>query len=155
MVTIRLTRTGRKKVAKYRVVVADSRKRRDGRFIERLGDYNPMTQPATFNINHERALYWLGQGAQMSDTVHTLFHRDGVIKKLQLAKKNLDASGIQVERKQEKKKKVVRSKKAVARETAAAEEAKKAAEEPKKEEEAPKAEETPASEAEKEAPAEA
>lgn len=124
MVVIRLTRKGRKKVANYRVVVADSRKRRDGRIVESLGYYNPMPNPALFEINHDRALYWLQQGARMSDTVKSLFHRDGLIKKNQLAKKGLDAGTIKIERKAEKKKKTVLSKKKMTKEKAVAEEAK-------------------------------
>ncbi|NOZ50216.1 MAG: 30S ribosomal protein S16 [Chloroflexi bacterium] len=69
MVRIRLRRTGSKKQASYRVVVADQRSPRDGRFIELLGHYNPRTDPPTFEINRERTQYWLQQGAQPSDAV--------------------------------------------------------------------------------------
>ena len=69
MVRIRLRRTGSKKQASYRVVVADQRSPRDGRFIENLGHYNPRTNPPTFEIDKQRMAYWLSQGAQPSEAV--------------------------------------------------------------------------------------
>ena len=72
MVKIRLKRQGAKKAPFYRVVVADSRSPRDGRNIEELGTYDPMTNPASININLERARYWLSCGAQPTDTVRGL-----------------------------------------------------------------------------------
>ena len=72
MVRIRLRRTGSKKQASYRVVVADQRAPRDGRFIENLGHYNPRTDPPTVVINRERLKYWLSKGAQPSDAVAQL-----------------------------------------------------------------------------------
>ena len=72
MVKIRLARMGRKKRPFYRVVAADSKSPRDGRFIEILGTYNPMTQPSTINLKRERIDYWIGVGAQPSDTVKRL-----------------------------------------------------------------------------------
>lgn len=69
---IRLTRMGRKKKPFYRVVVTDSRKRRDGGWIESIGYYNPLTQPATIQINTERLAYWKGVGAKMSERVEKL-----------------------------------------------------------------------------------
>ena len=69
MVRIRLRRTGAKKQASYRVVVADQRSPRNGRFIENLGYYNPRTNPPTFEINKERTSYWLDKGAQPSESV--------------------------------------------------------------------------------------
>ena len=80
-VRIRLSRFGRKKTPFYRLVVADSRSPRDGRFIEQIGTYNPMTDPATVAINEERALYWLGVGAQPSDTARGLLKKQGVWEK--------------------------------------------------------------------------
>ena len=76
---IRLQRGGRKGYAVYRIVAADSRAPRDGRFIEKLGMYNPNTNPATVELNFERALYWLEVGAQPTDTVRTLLSREGVM----------------------------------------------------------------------------
>ena len=69
MVKIRLARRGRKKLAMYDVVVADARSPRDGRFIEKIGTYNPLTVPATIVLNDDKAFKWLMNGAQPSDTV--------------------------------------------------------------------------------------
>lgn len=80
-VKIRLRRLGAKKAPFYRVVVADSRSPRDGRFIEEIGYYNPTTEPATINIDGEKAAKWLKNGAQPSDTVKSLFKRAGIIDK--------------------------------------------------------------------------
>ena len=77
-VTIRLQRHGSKKRPFYRITVADSRARRDGRFIEHIGTYNPIVDPAEVKINKEKAHQWLDQGAQLSDTVRTLFAKAGV-----------------------------------------------------------------------------
>ncbi len=78
---IRLKRMGAKKAPFYRVVVADSRSSRDGRFIEEIGFYNPTKQPAEYQINEEKALKWLSDGATPSDTVKALFRKAGVLKK--------------------------------------------------------------------------
>jgi small subunit ribosomal protein S16 len=72
MLSIRLRRTGTTKRPYYRVVVADSRKPRDGRFVEVLGHYDPQRDPVTVKIDAERASYWMGKGAQPSDTVRSL-----------------------------------------------------------------------------------
>lgn len=76
---IRLQRHGRKNYAFYPIVIADSRAPRDGRFIERIGSYNPNTNPATINLNFERALYWVNNGAQPTDTVRTILSDEGVL----------------------------------------------------------------------------
>ena len=73
MVKIRLARGGRKKRPFYRVVAADSRMARDGRFLEVLGTYNPISNPKEIKFKFERVEYWLGEGAQMSETVSKLF----------------------------------------------------------------------------------
>ncbi len=78
MIKIRLRRTGAKKSPSYRVVVADSRSPRDGRFIETLGYYNPLTTPKTVVIKTDRALHWLNNGAQASDTCARLLTNAGV-----------------------------------------------------------------------------
>ena len=78
-VRIRLRRTGAKQQASYRVVVADVRSPRDGRFLENIGHYNPRTEPATVEINEERARYWLSQGAQPSDAVARLLEKRGLV----------------------------------------------------------------------------
>ena len=75
MVKIRLRRMGAKKAPYYRVVVADSRKARDGRFIEEIGTYDPLTEPATINIDMERANYWIANGAQPTETVRGLLKK--------------------------------------------------------------------------------
>lgn len=80
-VKIRLTRMGAKKAPFYRVIVADSRSPRDGRFIEELGYYNPLKDPAIIEINAEKALDWLGKGAQPTETVKALFKKAGVYAK--------------------------------------------------------------------------
>jgi small subunit ribosomal protein S16 len=79
---IRLRRTGKKKQAYYRFVVADSRSPRDGRFIEILGNYNPHTNPPEISIDEERTLYWLKTGAQPSNTARSLLSKQGVLKRL-------------------------------------------------------------------------
>jgi len=81
---IRLQRHGRKGYAFYHIVVADSRAPRDGKFIERLGSYNPNTNPATIDLNFERALYWVQTGAQPTDTVRNVFSTEGVMMKKHL-----------------------------------------------------------------------
>ena len=78
-VKIRLKRMGMKKMPFYRVVVADERSPRDGRFIEEIGYYNPMTEPATIKIDAEKAQTWLKNGAQPTDTVRTLLKKSGII----------------------------------------------------------------------------
>ncbi|SKA76373.1 SSU ribosomal protein S16P [Clostridium sp. USBA 49] len=81
-VRIRLRRMGAKKAPFYRVVVADSRSPRDGRFIEEIGYYNPTTEPATIKIDEEKANKWINNGAQPSDIVKKLFDRSGISEKL-------------------------------------------------------------------------
>ena len=83
-VKIRLARKGRKKQAYYHVVVADSRSPRDGRFIEKIGIYNPITDPATIDINFEKALGWLQKGAQPTDTCRAILKYKGVMMKKHL-----------------------------------------------------------------------
>ena len=76
---IRLQRHGRKNYAFYPIVIADSRAPRDGKFIERIGSYNPNTNPATITLNFERALYWVNVGAQPTDTVRSILSNEGVL----------------------------------------------------------------------------
>ncbi|MGI6357551.1 MAG: 30S ribosomal protein S16 [Bacillota bacterium] len=76
---IRLRRMGAKKAPFYRIVVADSRYPRDGRFIEEIGYYNPTTNPSTVEIDKEKATAWVSKGVQLSDTVRRLFQQAGVI----------------------------------------------------------------------------
>jgi small subunit ribosomal protein S16 len=79
MVKIRLRRTGAKKKPSYRVVIADSRTPRDGRFIEIIGHYNPRKDPSIVKIHEDRALYWLSVGAQPTDTVNRLLKNLGTL----------------------------------------------------------------------------
>ncbi|GHT67577.1 hypothetical protein AGMMS50239_31000 [Bacteroidia bacterium] len=81
---IRLQRHGRKGYAFYHIVIADSRAPRDGKFIERIGSYNPNTNPATIDLKFERALYWLQVGAQPTDTVNNILSKEGVLLKKHL-----------------------------------------------------------------------
>ena len=79
MVKIRLKRMGMKKHPFYRIVVADERSPRDGRFIEEIGYYNPVSDPVEMKIDDERAKYWIGVGAQPTDTVRALLKKGGVL----------------------------------------------------------------------------
>ena len=79
MVKIRLTRTGAKKAPTYRIVVADSRYPRDGRFIDQIGYYNPQINPADVKIDADKAKDWMVKGAQPTDTVKSLFKKNGII----------------------------------------------------------------------------
>ncbi|GAA0722924.1 30S ribosomal protein S16 [Clostridium malenominatum] len=81
-VKIRLRRMGAKKAPFYRVIVADSRSPRDGRFIDEIGYYNPTTEPATIKIDEEKAVTWVKNGAQPTDIVKRLFDRTGINEKL-------------------------------------------------------------------------
>jgi small subunit ribosomal protein S16 len=85
-VKIRLARAGRKKAPAYRVVVADSRRARDGRVIEILGYYQPLNDPPKVDVDVEKALSWLMKGAIPSDTVRSLFRKLGVLKKFHEAR---------------------------------------------------------------------
>jgi small subunit ribosomal protein S16 len=93
MVRIRLRRVGSKRQPSYRIVVADSRSPRDGRNIEVIGFYNPRTEPATMKVDEGRALYWLGNGAQPSETVAYIFSTLGTMDRAARFKKGeeLDA----------------------------------------------------------------
>ena len=85
-VKIRLKRMGSKKRPFYRIVVADSRSPRDGRCIETVGTYNPLTDPETVTLKEEKVMNWLNNGAQPSDTVRNILSRNGVMKKFHEAK---------------------------------------------------------------------
>jgi small subunit ribosomal protein S16 len=90
MVKIRLMRVGMKGAPSYRVVVADARSPRDGRIIENIGWYNPLTEPSTININPDRAKHWLSVGAQPSESVLSLLRRAGIVER-EAAKAKTDA----------------------------------------------------------------
>ena len=86
-VKIRLNRMGAKKNPFYRIVVADSRAPRDGRFIEILGNYDPSKQPAVVNLDEAKVLDWMNKGAQPTDTVKNLFSKQGIMAKFAESKK--------------------------------------------------------------------
>jgi small subunit ribosomal protein S16 len=96
-VKLRLRRIGKKKQPVYKVVAADSRSPRDGKFLEAFGLYNPLTDPLTLEIKEDRALYWLKVGAQPTDTVRSLLRRKGIILKRELQRRGLTEDKIQEE----------------------------------------------------------
>jgi len=95
-VTIRLRRMGAKKRPMYRFVAIDSRRAREGRFVDMLGHYNPIVRPATVSIDEEKVFHWLKEGATPSETVHTLFSQIGINEKWELLKSGKDASGVEI-----------------------------------------------------------
>jgi small subunit ribosomal protein S16 len=82
-VKIRLKRTGKKKAPSYRVVIADARSPRDGRIIENIGWYNPRVEPSAINIDEEKALGWLKNGAQPTESVASLLKRTGILERFE------------------------------------------------------------------------
>ncbi|KAB2921750.1 MAG: 30S ribosomal protein S16 [Bacteroidetes bacterium] len=96
-VKLRLQRGGKKKQPIYRIVAADERYKRDGRFLEKLGTYNPNVDPVAIDVKETRAMYWLGVGAQPTDTVRNLLSRKGIILKWHLKKKGKDETTIAAE----------------------------------------------------------
>lgn len=97
MVKLRLRRMGRKKAPIYKIVAADSRSRRDGKFIEAVGQYDPNVHPAKLELVEERALYWLKAGALPTVTVKNLLSNKGLMLKLHLSKKGADDTKIAAE----------------------------------------------------------
>jgi small subunit ribosomal protein S16 len=93
-VRIRLTRAGRKKIPHYRIVVMDSRNRRDGAYLDQIGVYHPSQKPAVIEINEEKALNWLSQGASPSVTVKNLFSLKGIMLRFDLGKRGTPADKI-------------------------------------------------------------
>ena len=94
MVKLRLRRMGRKKRPVYDIVAADSRSPRDGRFIEKVGQYNPMVVANQVNLKRDRILHWLQTGAQPTDTVRSILSREGMLLELHLNRKGKDAEEI-------------------------------------------------------------
>ena len=142
MVKLRLKRLGKKKFPIYRIVAADARSPRDGRFIEEVGYYNPNPDPMELRIKEDRVLYWLKTGAQPTDTVRSLFQREGIILKWHLEKKGFDEnkieeelekfhSGKEAKLEREKEKKLRRKKKKVKKGSEQKEESKSKKEEAK------------------------
>ncbi len=80
MLKIRLSRVGKKKEPFYRIVVCDSRTPRNGKFIERIGEYNVLNDPPLVNVDKEKAIYWLSKGAQISSTVKDIFTKQNIFK---------------------------------------------------------------------------
>ena len=95
-VKLRLRRMGKKRQPIYKVVAADERSPRDGKFIEAIGLYNPITDPATIDIKEERALYWLGVGAQPTTTVKGLLSKQGILYKKELLRSGLKEEEVAV-----------------------------------------------------------
>ncbi len=142
-VRIRLRRVGAKKRPYYRIVVADSRSPRDGRFIENVGNYQPIFKPATVSVKEDRIYEWLKKGAQPSTTVNSILRRIGLLYKWDLMKKGEDVSSITLKTELKEKEKLKgKAKKAAkakaeappAEETPVVEEAPAAADEEKTEE---------------------
>lgn len=96
-VKLRLRRMGKKKQPIYKVVAADARSPRDGKFIESIGLYNPLTDPSIVEIKEDRALYWLDKGAQPTNTVKSLLRQKGIILKRELIRKGLPEEKIKQE----------------------------------------------------------
>jgi small subunit ribosomal protein S16 len=97
LVKLRLRRMGRKQLPVYKIVAADSRARRDGRFIESVGQYDPNFHPAKVDLNESRAMYWLKNGAQPTLTVRNLLSGKGLMLKYHLMKKGADEQKISAE----------------------------------------------------------
>jgi len=96
-VKLRLRRMGKKKQPIYKVVAADARSPRDGKILEAIGLYNPLTNPHTVNIKEDRALYWLSVGAQPTDTVKSLLTQNGILLKRELISRGLSEEQIEAE----------------------------------------------------------
>jgi len=96
-VKIRLKRMGKKKTPSYRVVVADSRSPRDGRIIENLGWYNPLVEPSAIHINEEKAMGWLKNGAQPTESVTQLLRRTGILARFEQTKTPVAAGAAETE----------------------------------------------------------
>jgi len=114
-VKLRLRRMGKKKQPIYKVVAADTRSPRDGKFLEAVGLYNPLTDPHTVEIKEDRVLYWLDNGAQPTNTVKSLLRQKGITLKRELGKKGLDAEKVEAELENWKKLKEASSKKKTAK----------------------------------------
>lgn len=94
MVKLRLKRMGKKAYPVYKIVAADSRSPRDGRFIESVGHYNPNQEPAKVTLKDDRVSYWLNSGAQPTDTVRSILSKEGFMLKLHLTRKGADETKI-------------------------------------------------------------
>ena len=113
MVKLRLKRMGKKHIPLYKIVAADARSPRDGRFIESVGHYNPHTDPMLITFKEDRVLYWLNNGAKPTETVKSLLRKEGVMMKFRLSKSKVSAEKIEEKMNQfiaDKPAKVVRAK---------------------------------------------
>ena len=90
MVKLRLAKQGRKKLPIYKIVAADARNKRDGRFIEALGQYRPQNESGKVQLNEDRIMYWLGVGAQPTDTMRSILSHEGILLKWHLQKKKIE-----------------------------------------------------------------
>ena len=95
MVKLRLKRMGKKNIPLYKIVAADSRSPRDGRFIEAVGHYNPHMEPSERTLKEERVLHWLGKGAKPTDTVRSLLKKEGVMMKFRLSRSKISPEKIE------------------------------------------------------------
>lgn len=124
-VKLRLRRMGKKKQPIYKVVAADSRSPRDGKFLEDIGLYNPLTKPHTVDLKEDRVSYWLDKGAQPTDTVKSLLRQKGITLKRELKRKGLTEEQINTElenwQKMREAKEAVKSSKKKSKKTKAAE----------------------------------
>lgn len=151
-VRLRLRRMGRKKKPFYRIVAVDSRVKRDGKYLDNLGYYNPLPDPFELHIDTDKALYWLKKGAQPTDTVRSLFRRKGIMLRWDLIRKGKSEEEIEAEFKkweeiqQEKQKKLeaarIQKMRSQKQETGVSASSESKAEEPKAEE-SPAAESQP------------
>jgi small subunit ribosomal protein S16 len=104
-VKIRLARTGRKNVSRFRIVAIDGPTQRDGKFLEILGNYNPQKNPKQFTVDTERVAYWIEKGAVVSETIHNLLKQDRFFEKRDGLKKGLTVETMNLERLPERKRK--------------------------------------------------
>lgn len=147
-VKLRLRRLGRKKRPFYRIIATDSRAPRDGRFIEEIGHYNPLTHPETVSVQEDRALYWLGVGATPSKTVRNILSRQGIILKFDLKKQGVAEEKITEELRKWEVLQIERTKRLEAKKESERERRKKAKQEAAKAETAGEAEKTAAAQPE-------
>lgn len=119
-VRIRLARIGRRNLARFRIVAADSRMQRDGRLLDTIGTYNPQSNPRKFTIDAVKMAYWLKQGAQPSETIASMLKQDRFFEKKEAMEKGLDPATLNIERLPDRKRKAKSKKKAAANASAAA-----------------------------------
>ena len=147
-VKLRLRRLGRKKRPFYRIIATDSRAPRDGRFIEEIGHYNPLTHPETVSVQEDRVFYWLGVGATPSKTVKNILSRQGIILKFDLKKQGVAEEKITEELRKWEVLQIERTKRLEAKKESEKEHRKKAKQEAAKAEEAGEAEKSAAAQPE-------